>query len=128
MGRREIFGCERWRLTTRCNPSATAIRQRPRVSANVSWLARAWVLRQNRWVKFDVVGTIAKVETIAAGPSVKVRSFLNKTYGRGRWRKLKGIAMVRLPNGNLRQVELHWYEAHGIGRRDFKIKGYLDEQ
>ena len=79
-------------------------------------------------MKFDVVGTITNVEIIAAGPSVKVRSFLRKTYGRGRWRKLKGVATVRLRNGKLRRVELHWYEAHGIGRRDFKIKSYLDEQ
>ena len=79
-------------------------------------------------MKFDVVGTITQVETIAAGVSVKVRSFLIKTYGRGRWRKLKGIATVRLPNGTLRRVELHWYEAHGIGKRDLKIKEYLDEQ
>jgi len=79
-------------------------------------------------VKFDVVGTIAQVETIAAGVSVKVRSFLIKTYGRGRWRKLKGVATVRLPNGKLRRVELHRYEAHGIGKRDLKIKEYLDEQ
>jgi hypothetical protein len=79
-------------------------------------------------VKFDVVGTIAQVETIAAGMSVKVRSFLLKTYGRGRWRKLKGVATVRLPNGTLRRVELHWYEAHGIGKRDYKIKEYLDEK
>ena len=78
-------------------------------------------------MRFGVVGEIEQVETIAAGPSVKVRSFLRKTYGRGRWRKLKGIATVRLPNGNLRRVELHWYEAHGIGKRDFKIKDYLDK-
>ena len=78
-------------------------------------------------MKFDVVGGIEQVATIAAGPSVKVRSFLRKTYGRGRWRKLKGIATVRLPNGNLRRVELPWYEAHGIGKRDFKIKDYLDK-
>ena len=79
-------------------------------------------------MKFDVVGTIAQFETIATGMSVKVRSFLRKTYGRGRWRKLKGVATVRLPNGTLRRVELHWYEAHGIGKRDLKIKEYLDEQ
>ena len=79
-------------------------------------------------MKFEIVGTIVKVETIAAGPSVKARAFLQKTYGRGRWRKLKGIATVRLLNEKLRRVELHWYEAHGIGRRDFKIKSYLDEQ
>jgi hypothetical protein len=77
-------------------------------------------------VTFDVIGRIEQVGTIAAGPSVKLRSFLRKTYGRGRWRKLKGIATVRLPNGNLRLVELHWYEAHGIGRRDLKIKNVLD--
>jgi hypothetical protein len=76
-------------------------------------------------VKFDVVGTITQV---AAGVSVKLRSFLRKSYGRGRWRKMKGLATVRLPNGKLRRVELHWYEAHGISKRDLKIKEYLDEQ
>jgi len=78
-------------------------------------------------VKFEVVGQIEQVETIAAGPGVKVRSFLRKTYGRGRWRKRKGVGTVRLPNGTLRQVELHWYETHGIGKRDMKIKNYLDK-
>lgn len=58
---------------------------------------------------------------------VRVRARLQKIYGRGRWRKRKGIATVRLPNGKLRRVELHWYEAHGIGRIDFKIKTYLDQ-
>ena len=78
-------------------------------------------------MKFEVVGSIQHVGIIAAGPGVKVRSFLRKTYGRGRWRKMKGIASVRLANGNLRPVELHWYEAHGIGKRDLKIKNYLDK-
>ena len=78
-------------------------------------------------MKFEVVGSIQHVGTIAAGPGVKVRSFPRKTYGRGRWRKMKGIATVRLANGNLRRVELHWYEAHGIGKRDLKIKDYLDK-
>ena len=82
---------------------------------------------QNRLVKFEVVGNIEQVETIAAGPSVKVRSYLRKIYGRGRWRKMKGRATVRLANGKLRRVELHWYEAHGIGKRDLKIKDYLDK-
>jgi hypothetical protein len=57
----------------------------------------------------------------------RASKFVRKTYGRGSWRKLKGVATVRLPNGTLRRVELHWYEAHGIGKRDLKIKGYLDE-
>jgi len=66
------------------------------------------------------------VEVVAAGPSVRVRAYLNKAYGHARWRKMKGIATVRLPNGALRLVELHWYQAHGIGKRDLKIKYYLD--
>jgi hypothetical protein len=78
-------------------------------------------------VTFELVGKIEQIETIAAGPSVRVRSFLRKVYGRGRWRKRKGVATVRLLNGKVRRVERHWYEAHGIGRRDFKIKAYLDE-
>jgi hypothetical protein len=78
-------------------------------------------------MKFEVVGSIRGIEVIAKGPGVRVRSYLRKAYGRGRWRKLKGFATVRLPNGALREVELHWYEAHGIGKRDLKIKGYLDQ-
>jgi hypothetical protein len=78
-------------------------------------------------MKFEVVGLIADVEVIAAGPSVRVRAYLRKAYGHGRWRKMKGTATVRLPNDALRSVELHWYEAHGIGKRDMKIKRYLDE-
>jgi hypothetical protein len=77
-------------------------------------------------MKFEVVGPIRGIEVIAKGSGVRVSAVLRKAYGRGRWRKLKGIATVRLPNGNLREVELHWYEAHGIGKRDLKIKRYLD--
>ena len=79
-------------------------------------------------MKFEVVGSIGNIEVIASGPGIRVRSYLRKAYGRGRWRKMKGTATVRLPNGALRAVELHWYQAHGIGKRDLKIKRYLDEQ
>jgi hypothetical protein len=78
-------------------------------------------------MKFELVGPIANAEVIAAGPGVRVRSYLRKAYGQGRWRKMKGTATIRLPNGVLRVVELHWYEAHGIGQRDMKIKRYVDE-
>jgi hypothetical protein len=77
-------------------------------------------------VSFEIVGEIEQIETIATGRRVKVRAHLQKVHGRGRWRKRKGVASVRLPSGAIRRVELHWYEAHGIGRRDFKIKAYLD--
>ena len=78
-------------------------------------------------MRFDLLGPIDRVTTIAAGPGVKVRAFLRKVYGPGRWRKMKGIATVRLSHGEVRRVELPWYEAHGIGRRDMKIKRYADE-
>jgi hypothetical protein len=78
-------------------------------------------------MKFEVIGPITNVEVIAAGPGIRVLSYLRRAYGRGRWRKLKGTTTVRLPNGAVRKVELHWYEAHGIGKRDLRIKYYLDE-
>ena len=78
-------------------------------------------------MKFDVVGQITDIEVVASGSAILVLRTLRKTYGRGRWRKLKGVATIRLPNGALRKVELHWYEAHGIGRRDLKIKRYLED-
>lgn len=77
-------------------------------------------------MKFEVVGQIEEIEIIAVGTNIRDLSYLQKVYGRGRWRKLKGKAHVKLPNGRMRRVELHWYEAHGIGRKDIKIKYYLD--
>ena len=78
-------------------------------------------------MKFEVIDQIREVEVIATGPGVQALAHLRKAYGRGRWRKLKGKATVRLLNGAVHEVELHWYEAHGIGKRDLKIKYYLDE-
>ena len=71
---------------------------------------------------FEIVSDIIDIETIAAGTGVRDRARLRKQYGRGRWRKLKGIAKVRLKSGRLRLAEIHWYEAHGIGKREFKLK------
>ena len=76
-------------------------------------------------MKFEVLRPIKDIEVMATGSGIRVLSHLRKAYGRGRRRKLKGIATVRLPNGTLRKVELHWYEAHGIGKRDMKIKHYF---
>jgi hypothetical protein len=78
-------------------------------------------------MKFELVGPVENAEVIAAGPGVRVRAYLRKLYGQGQWRKMKGTGTVRLPNGALRRVEVHWYEAHGIGKRELKIKRYLDE-
>ena len=79
-----------------------------------------------RLMHFEIVGKIREVETIAFGPGVKIRSILRKRYGRGRWRKLKGVANVRLSDGRIRVAEVHWFEAHGIGKRKMRIKRYLD--
>ena len=71
---------------------------------------------------FEVFGEIRDIETIATGRGVYIRRYLNRTYGRGRWRKRKGFATVRLADGTMCDAEVHWFEAHGIGRRDMKIK------
>jgi hypothetical protein len=75
---------------------------------------------------FEILSDITEIQRIAAGPSIRELARLRKQYGRGRWRKLKGVALVRLTSGRTRRVELHWYEAHGIGKRKMKIKRYLD--
>ena len=78
---------------------------------------------------FKIVGEIADVETIASGRGVRDRARLRRQYGAGRWRKLKGVASVRLLDGTIRLAEVHWYEAHGLGRREFKLKlPFLDER
>lgn len=75
---------------------------------------------------FEIIGEIADIETIAVGRTIREVVRLKKQYGPGRWRKLKGIAIIRLANGQTRRAELHWYEAHGTGRKEFKRKRYLD--
>lgn len=77
-------------------------------------------------MKFEVISQIDSIEVISVGTGIRDLAHLEKAYGPGRWRKLKGIARVRFPNGNVRLVELHWYEAHGIGRKDIKIKRYVE--
>ena len=75
---------------------------------------------------FQIVGEITNIRTIAIGRRIRVLARLRKLYGPGRWRKMKGEAMVRLANRQLRNAELHWYEAHGVGKRGMKVKRLLD--
>jgi hypothetical protein len=75
----------------------------------------------------DVIGEIAETELIVAGNSIRDIRRLRRRYGAGRWRKLKGVAMVRLPDGCVMKAEVHWYEAHGIGRKEVKIKRLIVE-
>jgi hypothetical protein len=75
---------------------------------------------------FDILGEIQNIEPIAIGRSIRDIARLRKRYGTGRWRKLKGTAIVRLRSGAVRRAEIHWYEAHGIGRVRLKIKEFLD--
>ena len=70
---------------------------------------------------FEVVGPLRNLETIATGRAIRELRRLRRQYGKGRWRKRKGIASVRLLDGTVHRAELHWYEAHGIGRREMKI-------
>ena len=78
-------------------------------------------------LKVEIIGKITNAETIAVGNSIRDLERLRKSYGMGRWRKMKGIALVRLPDGTVCNAEVHWYEAHGIGRKEAKAKHLLDE-
>jgi hypothetical protein len=76
-------------------------------------------------MRFEILGEISDDETFAAGSAIREIARLRRVYGRGRWRKRKGIATIRLANGSIHRAELHWYEAAGIGRKEFKIKQLL---
>jgi len=73
-------------------------------------------------MEFEIIGEITAIEPIAVGRRIRVRKRLRRMYGKGRWRKLRGIAKVRLRHGTIHTAEVHWYEAHGIGRKEFKLK------
>ena len=75
---------------------------------------------------FQVIGEIQGIETVASGGGIRDLPYLEERFGRGKWRKLKGFATVRLEDGTIAEAELHWYEAHGIGKRWMKIKRYID--
>ena len=75
---------------------------------------------------FEILDRLSDTETIAVGNRIREIRRLRRVYGRGRWRKRKGVARVRLEDGSIRRAEIHWYEATGIGRYEHKIKRYLD--
>jgi len=77
-------------------------------------------------MRFEIISEIIHSETIGAGSSIREITRLRKRYGKGRWRKMKGVATIQLANGRIRLAEIHWYEAHGIGKKEFKRKRYLD--
>ena len=75
---------------------------------------------------FEIIGEIRDIETFAVGSSIRELPRLRRVYGSGRWRKRKGAAKVRFADGTVCMAEVHWYEAHGIGRKEMKIKQILD--
>jgi hypothetical protein len=75
---------------------------------------------------FELISELANIETIAVNLSIRENTDLKARYGGRRWRKLKALGTVRLANGSVRRAELHWYEAHGVGKRKLKIKRFLD--
>ncbi len=76
----------------------------------------------DRFQGFEIIGKISEIETFAVGTSIREIERLCDQYGRGRWRKCKGIAICLLADGSVIEAEIHWYEAHGIGRKEEKIK------
>ncbi len=89
-------------------------------------MGRGFSTLRMRKMRFEIIGEITQVKPIAISLSIQILPFLRKRYGKGRWRKLKGEAMVRLTDGGIRRAELHWFEAHGIGKRKMRIKRFLD--
>ncbi len=78
-------------------------------------------------MRFEIIGEITDIEIIAVGRSIRILPLLRKLFGEGRWRKLKGTATVKLLNdGTIRTAEVHWFEAHGIGKKKMRIKRFLD--
>jgi hypothetical protein len=77
-------------------------------------------------MKFDIIDEITEIETIAKGAGIRDLTRLKKFYGLGNWKKMKGIAHIRLSSGKVRLAELHWYEADGIGKKEIKRKKYLE--
>ncbi len=78
-------------------------------------------------MRFNIIGRIRNVEVIAAGTAIRERKRLWKVYGKGRWRKLKGIASIEFSDGTMCQAEIHWYKAHGIGAKEHKVKRIIGE-
>ena len=76
-------------------------------------------------MNFDIIDEIKDIETIAKGSGIREVNRLRKLYGLGNWKKMKGIALIRLSSGKVKLAELHWYEAHGIGKKEIKRKRYL---
>lgn len=75
---------------------------------------------------FEIIGKISDIETIAVGAKIRDINRLRRQFGSGRWRKMKGIAEVELESGKVRIAEIHWYEAHGVGKKKMKIKRFMD--
>lgn len=75
----------------------------------------------------EIIGNISRLEIIATGGAIRESERLRKVHGPGRWKKMKGSAIVKLPDGSLARAEIHWYEAHGIGRKEFKIKRIIED-
>lgn len=83
---------------------------------------------QSDLVFFKIIGRVSNIETIASGTGIRERRRLSKLYGGRRWKKLKGTATVQLADGRMFHAEVHWYEAHGIGAKEHKIKRILGIQ
>ena len=77
---------------------------------------------------FEIIGDLSNTQTIAVGRRIRQLKRLERLYGKGRWRKMKGEALIRLSSGAVRRAELHWYEAHGLGKKNMKFKRYLDQK
>ena len=102
--------------TSRIGPRETGVNLNRTLNAGAAGL-ESW------YVDFELVGDLTDIETIAAGRGIRDLARLRRLYGKGYWRKMKGSARIRLRNGRIRRAEIHWYEAHGIGKKQFSASG-----
>ena len=96
------------------------------VAAPITDLSPDHIPKPHMTEEFEILGRIEFIETIAVGNRIREIGRLRRTYGHGRWRKLKGLAIVSFLDGTIELAEIHWYEAHGIGRKELKITDLLD--
>ena len=97
-----------------------------RSAPSSDWVAHASLLSVDVWESFEIVEPLRRIELIASGEEIRDLVYLEERFGSGNWRKLKGLATVQLEDGTMHEAEIHWYEAHGVGKRWVKIKRFFE--
>lgn len=75
----------------------------------------------------EILSPITEIETVTEGKRIRILKYLKKRYGGQHWKKKKRVALVKDPYSGLpRRAEVHWFEAHGVGKVEIKRKRWLE--